>query len=107
MAIIINIPTHNHVNLSQPSSFNATADFIIAASGFLPRILPDAKTPAIIIETIVGLIPAGGGCKEMLARWLNTDEAKLDYNYATLGVLVFIIVTLGFWSFQNPERKEN
>jgi 3-hydroxyacyl-CoA dehydrogenase len=29
-----------------------------------------------LVETIVGLIPAGGGCKEMLARWLDTDEAK-------------------------------
>ena len=28
-----------------------------------------------LVETIVGLIPAGGGCKEMLARWLNTEEA--------------------------------
>ena len=35
------------------------------------------------------------------------EYSSADYNYATLGVLVFIIVTLGFWSFQNPERKEN
>ena len=43
-----------------------------------------------LVETIVGLIPAGGGCKEMLARWLNTDEAKLDYNYAPLKVFDII-----------------
>ena len=43
-----------------------------------------------LVETIVGLIPAGGGCKEMLARWLDTDEAKLDYNYAPLKVFDII-----------------
>ena len=35
------------------------------------------------------------------------DYSSADYNYATLGVLLFIIVTLGIWSFQNPEQKEN
>jgi 3-hydroxyacyl-CoA dehydrogenase len=43
-----------------------------------------------LVETIVGLIPAGGGCKEMLARWLNTDEAKADPNYASLKVFDII-----------------
>ena len=43
-----------------------------------------------LVETIVGLIPAGGGCKEMLARWLDTDEAKNDPNYAPLKVFDII-----------------
>ena len=43
-----------------------------------------------LVETIVGLIPAGGGCKEMLARWLDTDEAKKDPNYAPLKVFDII-----------------
>ena len=43
-----------------------------------------------LVETIVGLIPAGGGCKEMLARWLDTDEAKKDSNYAPLKVFDII-----------------
>jgi 3-hydroxyacyl-CoA dehydrogenase len=43
-----------------------------------------------LVETIVGLIPAGGGCKEMLARWLNTDEAKNDPNFAPLKVFDII-----------------
>ena len=43
-----------------------------------------------LVETIVGLIPAGGGCKEMLARWLNTNEAKVDPNYASLKVFDII-----------------
>ncbi len=43
-----------------------------------------------LVETIVGLIPAGGGCKEMLARWLDTAEAKKDPNYAPLKVFDII-----------------
>src|SRR6056300_432683 len=43
-----------------------------------------------LVETIVGLIPAGGGCKEMLARWLNTNEAKNDPNFAPLKVFDII-----------------
>ena len=29
-----------------------------------------------LVETLVGLIPAGGGCKEMLWRWMQSEEAK-------------------------------
>ena len=29
-----------------------------------------------LVETIVGLVPAGGGCKELLWRWSQTDDAK-------------------------------
>ena len=29
-----------------------------------------------LVETIVGLVPAGGGCKELLWRWTQTDEGK-------------------------------
>jgi 3-hydroxyacyl-CoA dehydrogenase len=43
-----------------------------------------------LVETIVGLIPAGGGCKEMLARWLDTEEAKIDPNFASLKVFDII-----------------
>ena len=43
-----------------------------------------------LVETIVGLIPAGGGCKEMLARWSETKEAKKDPNYAPLKVFDII-----------------
>jgi 3-hydroxyacyl-CoA dehydrogenase len=43
-----------------------------------------------LVEAIVGLIPAGGGCKEMLARWLDTEEAKNDPHYAPLKVFDII-----------------
>ena len=44
----------------------------------------------VLVETIVGLIPAGGGCKEMLWRWSQTDEAKKDPDYAPLKVFEII-----------------
>ena len=43
-----------------------------------------------LVETIVGLIPAGGGCKEMLARWLETEDGKKDPNFAPLKVFDII-----------------
>ena len=35
-----------------------------------------------LVETLVGLIPAGGGSKEMLWRWTQTQEAKKDPDFA-------------------------
>ena len=43
-----------------------------------------------LVETMVGLIPAGGGCKEMLWRWSQTEEAKSDPDYAPLKVFDII-----------------
>ena len=43
-----------------------------------------------LVETIVGLIPAGGGCKEMLWRWSQTEEGKKDPDYAPLKVFDII-----------------
>ena len=43
-----------------------------------------------LVETMVGLIPAGGGCKEMLWRWSQTEEAKNDPDYASLKVFDII-----------------
>ena len=43
-----------------------------------------------LVETIVGLVPAGGGCKEMLWRWSQTEEAKKDPDYAPLKVFDII-----------------
>ena len=43
-----------------------------------------------LVETMVGLVPAGGGCKEMLWRWSQTDEAKNDPDYAPLKVFDII-----------------
>ena len=46
-----------------------------------------------LVETMVGLVPAGGGCKEMLWRWSQTHESKNDPDYAPLKVFDII----GYW----------
>ena len=43
-----------------------------------------------LVETMVGLVPAGGGCKEMLWRWSQTNESKNDPDYAPLKVFDII-----------------
>ena len=43
-----------------------------------------------LVETLVGLVPAGGGCKEVLWRWTQTDEAKKDPDYAPMSVFNII-----------------
>ena len=43
-----------------------------------------------LVETGVGLVPAGGGCKEVLWRWFQTDEAKIDPDFAPLKVFNII-----------------
>jgi len=35
-----------------------------------------------LVETLVGLIPAGGGTTNMLFRWMQTHEAKKDPDFA-------------------------
>jgi len=35
-----------------------------------------------LVETIVGLIPAGGGTKQMLWRWIQDEKAKEDPDFA-------------------------
>jgi len=43
-----------------------------------------------LVETGVGLVPAGGGCKEVLWRWSQSSEAKKDPDYAPLEVFNII-----------------
>ncbi len=43
-----------------------------------------------LVETIVGLVPAGGGCKELLWRWTQTEHAKKDPDFASLKVFEII-----------------
>jgi 3-hydroxyacyl-CoA dehydrogenase len=43
-----------------------------------------------LVETLVGLVPAGGGCKEVLWRWTQTEEAKKDSDFAPLKVFNII-----------------
>ncbi len=43
-----------------------------------------------LVETIVGLVPAGGGCKELLWRWTQTEKGKKDPDFAPLQVFDII-----------------
>ena len=43
-----------------------------------------------LVETIVGLVPAGGGCKELLWRWTQTKEGKNNPDYAPIQVFNII-----------------
>ncbi|MDC3257449.1 3-hydroxyacyl-CoA dehydrogenase NAD-binding domain-containing protein [Candidatus Pelagibacter sp.] len=77
-----------HPVISAPSGLTLGGGFeVMVQSNF---VVSHTNIVVGLVETIVGLIPAGGGCKEMLARWLNTDEAKADPNYASLKVFDII-----------------
>ena len=43
-----------------------------------------------LVETLVGLVPAGGGCKEVLWMWSQADGAKNDPDFAPLKVFDII-----------------
>ena len=78
----------DHPVISAPSGLTLGGGFeVMVQSNFVA-----AHTNIVVglVETIVGLIPAGGGCKEMLARWLDTAEAKNDPDYASLKVFDII-----------------
>jgi len=77
-----------HPVISAPSGLTLGGGFeVMVQSNFVAS---HTNIVVGLVETIVGLIPAGGGCKEMLARWLNTDEAKKDPNFASLKVFDII-----------------
>ena len=77
-----------HPVISAPSGLTLGGGFeVMVQSNFVAS---HTNIVVGLVETIVGLIPAGGGCKEMLARWLDTDEAKTDPNYAPLKVFDII-----------------
>ncbi len=77
-----------HPVISAPSGLTLGGGFeVMVQSNFVAS---HTNIVVGLVETIVGLIPAGGGCKEMLARWLNTDEAKEDPHYAPLKVFDII-----------------
>ena len=77
-----------HPVISAPSGLTLGGGFeVMVQSNFVAS---HTNIVVGLVETIVGLIPAGGGCKEMLARWLDTDEAKKDPNYAPLKVFNII-----------------
>ena len=58
-----------HPVISAPSGLTLGGGFeVMVQSNFVAS---HTNIVVGLVETIVGLIPAGGGCKEMLARWLK------------------------------------
>ncbi len=58
-----------------------------------------------LVESLVGLIPAGGGCKEMLWRWLQTPDGKANSEYASMKV--FDLIGYAITSSSPNEAKPN
>ena len=78
----------NYPVISAPSGLTLGGGFeVMVHSNF---VVSHTNIVVGLVESIVGLIPAGGGCKEMLARWLDTEEAKQDPHYASLKVFDII-----------------
>jgi 3-hydroxyacyl-CoA dehydrogenase len=78
----------DHPVISAPSGLTLGGGFeVMVHSNFVAS---HTNIVVGLVESIVGLTPAGGGCKEMLARWLETDEAKQDSHYASLKVFDII-----------------
>ena len=78
----------NHPVVSAPSGLTLGGGFeVLVHSNFVTSHI---NIVIGLVETIVGLIPAGGGCKEMLWRWSQTEEAKRDPNFAPLKVFEII-----------------
>ena len=74
--------------VSAPSGLTLGGGFeVIVQSNF---VVSHVNIVIGLVETIVGLIPAGGGCKEMLWRWSETSEAKNDPDFAPLKVFDII-----------------
>jgi len=56
-----------------------------------------------LVEPLVGLIPAGGGCKEMLRRWSNDPKSKEDSNYASMQVFNILVYAL---TMDSPNKSK-
>ena len=90
-----------HPVISAPSGLTLGGGFeVMVQSNFVAS---HTNIVVGLVETIVGLVPAGGGCKEMLARWLETEEAKKDPHYASLRVFDII----GYAKTATSQLKQN
>ena len=78
----------DHPVISAPSGLTLGGGFeVLVQSNFVAS---HTNIVVGLVETIVGLIPAGGGCKEMLWRWSQSEKAKSDPDYAPLKVFDII-----------------
>ena len=70
----------NHVVVSAPSGLALGGGFeVLVQSDY---VVAHTNIVTGLVETLVGLIPAGGGTTNMLWRWMQTQEAKKDADFA-------------------------
>ncbi len=70
----------NNVVISAPSGLALGGGFeVLVQSDY---VVAHSNIVTGLVETLVGLIPAGGGTTNMLWRWTQTQEAKKDPDFA-------------------------
>jgi len=70
----------NNVVVSAPSGLALGGGFeVLVQSDY---VVAHTNIVTGLVETLVGLIPAGGGTTNMLWRWMQTQEAKKDSDFA-------------------------
>jgi len=70
----------NNVVISAPSGLALGGGFeVLVQSDY---VVSHTNIVTGLVETLVGLIPAGGGTTNMLWRWMQTVEAKKDSDFA-------------------------
>jgi len=70
----------NNVVISAPSGLALGGGFeVLVQSDY---VVAHTNIVTGLVETLVGLIPAGGGTTNMLWRWMQTQEAKKDADFA-------------------------
>jgi 3-hydroxyacyl-CoA dehydrogenase len=70
----------NNIVIAAPSGLALGGGFeVLVQSDY---VVSHANIVTGLVETLVGLIPAGGGTKELLWRWIQSEESKLDPDYA-------------------------
>ena len=70
----------NNVVVSAPSGLALGGGFeVLVQSDY---VVAHTNIVTGLVETLVGLIPAGGGTTNMLFRWMQTQEAKKDPDFA-------------------------
>jgi 3-hydroxyacyl-CoA dehydrogenase len=70
----------NNIVISAPSGLALGGGFeVLVQSDY---VVSHTNIVTGLVETLVGLIPAGGGTKELLWRWMQSQEAAKDPDFA-------------------------
>jgi 3-hydroxyacyl-CoA dehydrogenase len=69
------------------------------------RMIAHMNSTLGLVETGVGLVPGGGGCKELLWRWVQDPEFNNDHDKAALNV--FDIIGYGLMAHSPLQAKKH